>query len=313
MKPIKKNIYALVAGVALLALGATGGWWWTRHGAASISAAKEAAGNSAKQGEAKALYWYDPMYPQQRFEKPGKSPFMDMDLVPKYADAGGGDSSGVRIDSSVTQNLGVRLAKVERISLSSEVEASGIVSFNERDVAVLQSRSSGFVERVWPLAPGDVVRAGQPLVEFLVPEWSTAQHELLALRSAKDASLLAAARDRLRSLGMPEETITLLEKSNKVQTRYTVNAPIGGVLQALEVRTGMTVMAGQLLARINGLETVWLEVAVPESFAGILPPTSPMPPRCGLRWSRRNLCSDQSRRSCTEPAPMCRSCLAGRA
>ena len=33
----------------------------------------------------KVLFWYDPMYPNTRFDKPGKSPFMDMDLVPKYA------------------------------------------------------------------------------------------------------------------------------------------------------------------------------------------------------------------------------------
>jgi Cu(I)/Ag(I) efflux system membrane fusion protein len=32
------------------------------------------------------LFWYDPMYPNTRFDKPGKSPFMDMDLVAKYAD-----------------------------------------------------------------------------------------------------------------------------------------------------------------------------------------------------------------------------------
>jgi Cu(I)/Ag(I) efflux system membrane fusion protein len=34
----------------------------------------------------KVLYWYDPMKPEQHFDKPGKSPFMDMQLVPKYAD-----------------------------------------------------------------------------------------------------------------------------------------------------------------------------------------------------------------------------------
>jgi hypothetical protein len=31
--------------------------------------------------ERKVLYWYDPMMPGQRFDKPGKSPFMDMQLV----------------------------------------------------------------------------------------------------------------------------------------------------------------------------------------------------------------------------------------
>lgn len=267
MNNINKNILALVLGAALLLVGAISGWWWAQHANKSMSVKNDNA--SVQQAEAKILYWYDPMYPQQHFEQGGKSPFMDMALVPKYA-GDSGAAGGVKIDPSITQNLGVRLAKVERISMSTDVEASGIIGLNERDVAILQSRSSGFVERVWPLAPGDIVQAAQPLVEFLVPEWSTAQHELLALRSAKDDTLLAAARDRLRSLGMPEETITLLEKSGTVQTRYTVRAPIGGVIQSLEVRTGMTVTAGQLLARINGLSTVWLEVAVPESSADMV-------------------------------------------
>ena len=39
-----------------------------------------------------ALYWYDPMYPQQKFDKPGKSPFMDMQLVPRYAEGAAADT-----------------------------------------------------------------------------------------------------------------------------------------------------------------------------------------------------------------------------
>jgi len=34
----------------------------------------------------KVLYWYDPMKPEAHFDKPGKSPFMDMQLEPKYAE-----------------------------------------------------------------------------------------------------------------------------------------------------------------------------------------------------------------------------------
>lgn len=30
------------------------------------------------------LYWYDPMVADKKFDKPGKSPFMDMQLIPKY-------------------------------------------------------------------------------------------------------------------------------------------------------------------------------------------------------------------------------------
>lgn len=33
------------------------------------------------------LYWYDPMMSDKHFNKPGKSPFMDMQLVPRYAES----------------------------------------------------------------------------------------------------------------------------------------------------------------------------------------------------------------------------------
>ncbi|MFP5464301.1 MAG: efflux RND transporter periplasmic adaptor subunit, partial [Gammaproteobacteria bacterium] len=214
---------------------------------------------------------YDPMYPQQRFERPGKSPFMDMQLVPRYADEATDQSdrqAGVKIDPAIVQNLGMRLAMVQRVPVSTRVEASGIVGLNERAVAVVQSRAAGFVERVWPLAPGDVVAAGQPLAQLRVPEWTAAQHEFIAVRGADDAALLAAARERLLSLGMTLAEVRALERGGVVQARHTVRAPIGGVLESLDLRAGMTATAGQTLARINGLDPVWLEVAVPQAQAG---------------------------------------------
>ncbi len=64
----------------------------------------------AAEQQRKVLFWYDPMYPNTRFDKPGKSPFMDMDLVPKYADeeSAAAGAPGVRIDPTQTQNLGVK-------------------------------------------------------------------------------------------------------------------------------------------------------------------------------------------------------------
>ncbi|MDM8351101.1 heavy metal-binding domain-containing protein, partial [Pseudomonas sp. sp1636] len=73
----------------VLGIGAAGGYWFAQQ---SISAGPEAV-RSQKQAsttdERKVLYWYDPMMPQQKFDQPGKSPFMDMQLVPRYADEGG--------------------------------------------------------------------------------------------------------------------------------------------------------------------------------------------------------------------------------
>jgi Cu(I)/Ag(I) efflux system membrane fusion protein len=44
-------------------------------------------GQRPRPPEPSILYWYDPMKPDQHFDKPGKSPFMDMELQPKYADS----------------------------------------------------------------------------------------------------------------------------------------------------------------------------------------------------------------------------------
>ena len=221
------------------------------------------------EAEREVLYWYDPMYPQQRFEQPGKSPFMDMDLVPRYAEEGG-DSASVSIDAGITQNLGMRLATASRESFSQTLEAVGALAFDERDVAIVQARSAGFVERVYDRAPEDVVKKGAPLADLLVPEWSAAQEEYLALRQISQPQLLAAARQRLRLAGMPAELIARLERSGKAQPVWTVTSPIDGVIQSLDVREGMMLPAGASLAQINGLDSVWLEVAVPEAQAGTL-------------------------------------------
>jgi len=217
------------------------------------------------------LYWYDPMYPAQRFDKPGKSPFMDMQLVPKYSDEQPA-AGGVQVDPAKVQNLGVRLATVEQGTLPRGVTATGVIAFNDRDVAVVQAKAAGFVQRVYGRAPGDVVGAGAPLADVLVKEWAGAQGEYLAVRRTGDEVLIRAARQRLQLLGMPPGLISAVERSGRVQNMATIATPTGGVIKTLGVRSGMTVAAGQTLAEVNGLGRVWLNAAVPEAAAGQVQP-----------------------------------------
>ena len=248
--------------VAVLLLGLGAGYGLAQLHPTASTPAKD---------DKKALYWYDPMYPQQQFDKPGKSPFMDMQLVPRYADGGASAAApAVQIDPRQAQNIGVRLAPVTRGVLTATLEVSGILAFNDRDVAVVQARAAGFVERVYARAPGDVLKAGAPLADLLIPEWAAAQEEFLALRRGGERSLIAAARQRLRLSGMPAPLITQMERSGQVQSVLTVTSPLNGALQTLEVREGMTVAAGQTLARLNGLDQVWLQVAVPEAQGATL-------------------------------------------
>ena len=219
------------------------------------------------------LYWQDPMVPGQRFDKPGKSPFMDMPLVPVYAEPKG-DGSKVTIDPRMQQNLGVRTADVREGVIAVGIDAVGSVAYNERDVAVVQARANGFLERLYVRAPLDPVRKGQALAEIYVPDWVAAQEEYLAARriakqsdAASLAGLVDGARQRMRLAGMTDAQIQAIETDDSVRPRMTVTAPIGGVVGELTAREGMTVMTGAPLFRVNGLSTVWVNAEVPENAA----------------------------------------------
>jgi Cu(I)/Ag(I) efflux system membrane fusion protein len=229
-----------------------------------------AAAPAPEAGGRRVLYWHDPMVPGQRFDKPGKSPFMDMELVPVYADAAAADDGSVRIDPRVQQNLGVRVAEATLGRIAPSLDAVGSVAYNERDVAAVQARSNGYVERLHVRAPLDAVRAGQPLADLFVPDWVAAQEEYLAVRrmaATAPEGLREAARQRMRLAGMSEPQIARVERDGKSHARITVTAPIGGVVAELSVREGMTVMNGAPLFRINGLGTVWIHAEIPESMA----------------------------------------------
>jgi Cu(I)/Ag(I) efflux system membrane fusion protein len=237
-----------------------------------------AAGNIDPATGKRVLYWHDPMVPGHKFDKPGKSPFMDMQLVPVYADEGG-DGGSVKISPRVQQNLGIRTAEVVRTRLAPAVEAVGSVAYNERDVALVQARSNGFVERLHVRAPLDPVRRGQPLADLYVPDWVAAQEEYLTVKRMQGPDtedltkgLADGARQRMRLAGMTDDQIRRVESSGKVQPRLTIVAPIGGIVAELAVREGMTVMSGAPLFRINGLSTIWVYADVPEALSAQVRP-----------------------------------------
>jgi Cu(I)/Ag(I) efflux system membrane fusion protein len=274
---------AITLAVALAVAGGAAGYWFaiSRHAAVVTSSAPSSVGVATTDttpagSERKVLYWYDPMVPNQKFDKPGKSPFMDMQLVPKYADEAGG-TGDVAIDPRIVQNLGVRTAEVRTAKMAPSVEAVGTIVWNERGVVVLQARTAGFVERLYARAPLDPVRKGAPLVELLVPDWAAAQEEYLALVASKmpgSDELRAAARQRLLLLGMSEGDVARLDADRRVQSRITLRSPIDGVVSELEVREGMTVMPGATLFRIVNLGTVWVNAQVPETLAAYLKPNA---------------------------------------
>ncbi len=250
--------------LAAVLIAGGGGYWLGQRGNG------EEAPATTSDDARKVLYYYDPMFPNQKFDKPGKSPFMDMQLIAKYADEGVGVTAapGVSIDPAAMQNLGIRVASAEMGNLSATLSATGTIDFNQRDVAIVQARSGGFVARVYGRAPGDVIRAGAPIADVQLPEWGGAQTEFLSVKRLGQPELLAAARQRLRLMGMSDSLITQVERTGRTNGTVTITSPIAGVIQSLDARQGVTLAQGQTLAQVNGIGTVWLNAAVPEALAG---------------------------------------------
>jgi len=223
----------------------------------------------AAQSERKVLYWYDPMTPGQRFDKPGKSPFMDMDLVPRYADEAT-EEGGVTVSARQQQNLGIKTAQVEKKVLDYQFDAFATVSMDERSVQIIPASANGVVEKLFVNAPQQFVKAGEPLAQLWIPEWTAAQQEYLAVRQLGDSALTSAARERLQLQFMPAEIIRLVEKTGKPQTRVTVRAKQAGYINKLDTREGAQVAATAPLFEIASLKSVWIVIDYPQTQAQVL-------------------------------------------
>ena len=222
----------------------------------------------------RVLYWYDPMMPQQRFDEPGKSPFMDMQLVPKYADES--NTSSVQVTPSVQQNLGMRFARAERSPIGNRIKAVARLEVNERALHAVPSRVSGYVERLQVRAVGDPVKQGQLIAQIYSSELLSAQQEFLALHNAQNlsdrADFATAARQRLRLLGMATSEIEALERSGEAAVRFGVYSPASGFVMEIATREGGTIQSGATLVSIADLSSLWLIAEVPERDATSIRP-----------------------------------------
>jgi len=265
MSGTMKSWLAAIAAVALVGIGIAAG-----YGIASRQTSATSPMAASENGEREALYWYDPMVPDQHFDRPGKSPFMDMELVPKYADETA--SGGVRVNPAMQQNVGIRVATVERGQLPSTLRVPGTLTWNLRQESVVSARAEGLVTQVLVKAPYTNVQRGQPLVVLLAPSWSSALAENTALQNADSPAareLQEAARQRLRALGVPEQAAA-------EDGSVTLAAPTDGVVIEVLAREGATVMPGAPLFRVNSTASLWLEAWIPQASVANLRAGTPV-------------------------------------
>ena len=274
----RKAFAMTLAGLMIAVAGAGGGYWYAMRQTHTVPAAPVAAPQAKPETpstpERRVLYWHDPMVPGARFDKPGKSPFMNMELAPVYADEAAPDGK-VSISARTAQNLGIRIAEVTQVQMPMGFTATGAVSVDERSLSVVQARVNGYIEKLHVRAQYDTVARGQALVEIYSPDWLAAQEEYLAVKRSTQPgaeALAQAARSRLMLLGVAEAQILRVEQSGKAESRVTLYAPEAGVVWEVNVRDGMAVSAGMPLFRFANLGSVWVNAEVPETEAALVRP-----------------------------------------
>jgi Cu(I)/Ag(I) efflux system membrane fusion protein len=275
-------VVLLLLAVALLAgCGKTDG--------ASPPASPAPQTSPAAAGGRKVLYWFDPMQPGTHFDHPGKSPFMDMELAPKYADEAAppqGDSSGsgatVALSPQEVSAAGVATTEVRPSLLYRSLRAEGVLGTDETTLVHIAARVAGRLDRLDLDFTGEAVRRGAPIYSIYSPdlvasgrEYVLALENLERARAGGDAgylrsagSLAQASRDRLALWGLAPDQIERIARTRQPEVDLVVRSPAGGTVLEKKVVQGEYVTAGQDLYLLADLSRLWLSVKVYEQELG---------------------------------------------
>lgn len=146
----------------------------------------------------------------------------------------------------------------------------------------------GWVQEIFPVTAGSVVRKNQPLLSYYSPEFLGAiqayfyalgamdRYEASGKENAAQIALTKAsiqqAADSLKSLGMGDFQIEELKRTRESTKRILVTAPADGIVVMRNVFAGQRLERGAELYRIADLRRVWIVADAFESEAELFPP-----------------------------------------
>jgi len=278
----KKIAIPLVA--IILAAAAGGGWYFQQH-----KDLDHAAEGKAAQG--KQLYTCS-MHPFIIKDKPGTCPICGMELIKKIDNtpAAGGTQTAEQkqqadmlghVSLSPTQRVMANVATVEvkKATLSKEINAVGIVQYDQSRQAKVTAWIAGRIDKLHVNTVGAFVSKDKPVAEVYSPDLLATQQEyLLAVKSREQLKsspipsiaqngegLVSSSKQRLMLFGVKESQIAELEKAGKPNISLPIFTPLSGIVIEKMVQQGQYVNTGDPLFNIADLSTVWVEVEVYEN------------------------------------------------
>ena len=195
----------------------------------------------------------------------------------------------IQLSPERMQSIGVTFGTVAMRTMADEIRATGNVDVDERRLAYVQTRFSGWLRNVYINATYQFVRKGQPLFTVYSPDLvATEQEYLLARKNQQQlqtssvegvsegaSSLVSAARDRLRQWEIPAAEIAKLDASGKPITELTIYSPVTGYVTERAALPNMYVQPDTKLYTVADLSSVWVNAQVFQNDIGKVKPGAP--------------------------------------
>lgn len=181
----------------------------------------------------------------------------------------------VEIPLDKQQLIGVKTVAASVKPLQKIIRTVGRIEYDERNLATVNTKIEGWIEKLYVNYTGKYVKKGEPLAEIYSPELVATQQEFLNVLKwaqpgadkdnaigkmlSKDAeAIIEAAKQRLRLLDINDTQIKKIEETGKPIRTLTIFSPVSGYVVQKTALQGMRVMPGEKLFDVADLSTVWI-------------------------------------------------------
>lgn len=258
--------------LVVFALGFAAAWFFFGSADGPASSPTDAA----EQTQGGPQIWTCAMHPQIRRDGPGDCPLCGMELVPVTRSASGGMRT-ITISPTARKLMNVQTSPVERRYVSAEARMVGKIEYDETRISHITAWVSGRLDRMFVDYAGITVNKNDHLVRIYSEELYTAQAELIkALAAERRGSgssqstkfrinLAAAAREKLRLLGLTTAQLKDIEQQDKPSEHMTIYSPIGGIVVEKLRQQGDRVRTGDRIYTVADLSQLWVKLDAYES------------------------------------------------
>lgn len=208
-----------------------------------------------------------PMHPQIVNNGPGSCAICKMDLVPINSSGGKNELS---LSDSQIQMANVQTVKISSSSFSTSKVLNGQLVVNPARSALVSSRYSGRVEKLYVREIGGRIKKGQALFQVYSEELQTLQQDyLLQIKQVAAfpdekiyGSMREAAKNKLRLFGVSDAQIRSLDQGAKASPLLTVYSNAAGTVTELNITEGQYIAEGTQVLKLENFDQLWLEMDV---------------------------------------------------